>query len=169
MIEAPEPDCRLHPAVEARDSGIAGRGLFAKVPIPAGTVLSRLGGRLVSEQELRDLLAERGHPYIDTITVADSTHLVLPPRRANGYGNHSCDPNLWWVGTYALAARRDIAVDEELANDYATSTASAEAMDCSCGTALCRGEVTGDDWRLPELQRCYGDHWVPALLARIRS
>ncbi len=36
-------------------------------------------------------------------------HLVLPPRRPNGYGNHSCDPNLWWVGPYELAARTTIA------------------------------------------------------------
>jgi hypothetical protein len=41
-------------------------------------------------------------------------------------------------------------------------------MDCACGapTSLCRGTVTGDDWRLPELRERYGAHWVPVLLAR---
>ena len=33
--------------------------------------------------------------------------------------------------------------------------------------ALCRGEVTGEDWRRPELRERYGDHWVPALLRLI--
>jgi hypothetical protein len=42
----------------------------------------------------------------------------------NGYGNHSCDPNLWWVGPYELAARRNLSAGEELINDYATSTAA---------------------------------------------
>lgn len=53
--------------------------------------------------------------------------LVLPPRRANGYGNHSCDPS------------------------------------------SCRGVVTGDDGSRLELRSRYGEHWVPALLSRIRS
>jgi hypothetical protein len=136
--------------------------------------VSRLGGRLVTEEELRNPFAraaeQRGRPYIDTIAVADGMHLVLPTGNLNGKGNHGCDPNLWWVGPYALATRRDIAAGEELTNDYATSTAAAEfAMACRCGSALCRRTVTGDDWRLPELQRRYGDHWTPALLTLIRS
>jgi G:T/U-mismatch repair DNA glycosylase len=166
----PEPDCWLHPDVEVRPSPIAGKGLFARAPIPRGTVVSRVGGRLVSEEELRALFAVPDHPYIDTVTVTDGTHLVLPPRRPNGYGNHSCDPNLWWVGPYELAARRDIATGEEVTNDYATSTGTADfRMDCACGTGLCRGVVTGTDWRLPELRDRYGEHWTPALVARIRA
>jgi hypothetical protein len=180
MLDAPEPDCWLHPDVEVRPSRIAGKGLFAWAPISGATTVSQLGGRLVSSLELRKLFASTAvdpeRPYIDTITVTETTHLVLPPRRPNGYdnpngyGNHSCDPNLWWVGPYTLAARRDIATGDEVTNDYATSTGSADfTMDCSCGSALCRGTVTGDDWRLQELQERYGDHWVPALIARIRS
>ncbi|WP_203783676.1 SET domain-containing protein-lysine N-methyltransferase [Paractinoplanes rishiriensis] len=107
-------------------------------------------------------------PYIDTITVDADRHLVLPPRRPNGYGNHSCDPNLWWVGPYDLAARRDIAAGEELTNDYATSTAEPGfVLPCACDTPLCRRTVTGTDWQRPDLQERYGPHWVPALLTRI--
>jgi hypothetical protein len=174
MIAAPQPDCWLHPAVEVRRSSISGRGLFATARVPAGTVVSRLGGRLVCTAQLRELFTaaarDPGHPYVDTITVDADLHLVLPPRRANGYGNHSCDPNLWWVGPYELAARRDLAIGEELTNDYATSTAEPDfAMTCSCGSGQCRGTVTGNDWRRLELRSRYGPHWVPALLARIRS
>jgi hypothetical protein len=166
---APEPDCWLHPEVEVRPSDIAGSGLFAREPIAAGTVVSRLGGRLVSWSELSRLIADPGQSYVDTIAVSETEHLVLPPRRDNGYGNHACDPNLWWVGPYELAARRDIAPGEEITNDYGTSTGDPGfVMACECGSPLCRGAVTGDDWRRPELRERYGSHWVPVLLDRIR-
>jgi uncharacterized protein len=165
---SPEPDCWLHPCLEVRLSPIAGLGLFAVAPIPAGVVVSRLGGRLVTTAELRDLLA--GDTYVDTIAVTETRHLVLPPRRPNGYGNHSCDPNLWWVGPYELATRRDLAAGEEVTNDYATSTGDETfSLPCACGTALCRGTVTGHDWRRPDLQHRYADHWIPVLLTRIST
>jgi uncharacterized protein len=173
MIAPPEPDCWLHPAAEVRESRIAGRGLFATAIIPTGTVVSRLGGRLVSGEQLRDLFAAAARdpeqPYIDTITVGTDLHLVLPPRRPSGYGNHSCDPNLWWLGPYELGSRTTIAPGDELTNDYATSTAEPDfALTCSCASALCRGVITGDDWRRPDLQERYGEHWVPALAVLIR-
>ena len=174
MVDAPEPDCWLHPNLEIRQSPIAGLGLFATAPIAAGTVVSRLGGRLVSATELDNLFAaaatDPDHPYIDTIDVTETHHLVLPPRCPNGYGNHSCDPNLWWVNAYALATRRDIAADEEVTNDYATSTGDERySMACSCRTTHCRGTITGQDWRRRDLHHRYREHWVPVLLARIHD
>ncbi|MCZ7435240.1 SET domain-containing protein-lysine N-methyltransferase [Micromonospora sp. WMMC241] len=169
MWRAPEADCWLHPDVEVRPSGISGEGLFARAAIAAGTAVSRLGGRLVTDGELRALLARPDRPYVDTITVADDLHLVLPPGRPNGKGNHSCDPNLWWDAPFTLVTRRDVAAGEELTNDYATSTGVGDfAMACGCGATRCRRVVTGDDWRLADLQHRYGDHWVPALLTWIR-
>jgi hypothetical protein len=166
----PEPDCWLHPDVEVRRSAIEGQGLFARSAIGAGTIVSRLGGRLVSSAELSRLIEDPAQPYVDTIMVSETTHLVLPPRRDNGYGNHGCDPNLWWVGAYELAARRDIAAGQELTNDYGTSTGDPGfRMGCGCGGELCRSVVTGADWQRPDLQVAYGDHWIPALLARIRA
>ena len=163
-------DCWLHPGIEVRDSPIEGRGLFARQAYPEGVVVSRLGGRLVSWAELRALIADPGQSYVDTITVSETEHLVLPPRRPNGYGNHSCDPNLWWTGPYELATRRPIAEGEELTNDYAASTAEpAFRMDCRCGSPLCRTTVTGDDWQRTDLQDRYGEHWIPMLMARIRA
>ncbi|HET9897834.1 MAG TPA: SET domain-containing protein-lysine N-methyltransferase [Streptosporangiaceae bacterium] len=174
MIVPPPPDCWLHPDVEVRPSAIAGRGLFATAAITAGTIVSRLGGQLVHTAALDELIAAAARdprrPYIDCITVDTDLHLVLPPRRPNGYGNHSCDPNLWWVGPYELAARHDIAPGDELTNDYAASTGNADfAMNCSCGSAHCRGVVTGSDWRRPDLRARYGPHWVPVLRTRIES
>ncbi len=146
---------------------IHGLGLFATQPLPEGTIVSRLGGRLVSEAELRRVFAESSS-YVDTITVGDDLHLVLPPNTPSGRANHSCDPNLWWIDTVTLAARRDIKAGEELTNDYGTCSGIDDfAMACACGSPLCRGTITGRDWQLPELRARYGDHWIPALRARM--
>lgn len=174
MVNAPEPDCWLHSDVEVRTSRIEGKGLFARALIPAGTAVSRMGGRLATDAELQAAFAaaalDPAHPYIDTYTVDDGLHLILPPRRPNGYGNHGCDPNLWWIDGYTLAARRDVGPGDELTNDYATSTGIAEfCMDCVCGSASCRTTISGSDWQRPDLQHRYGDHWTPALLKRIRD
>jgi uncharacterized protein len=109
-------------------------------------------------------------PYIDCITVDDDLHLILPPRRPVGYGNHSCDPNLWWTGPYTQVARRDIAPGEEITTDYAASSGIAEfRMSCACKSPLCRTVVTGSDWKRADLQQRYGDHWVPGLLKLIKA
>jgi len=168
----PEPECWLHPDVQIGSSPIARLGLFACAHIPQDAIVSRVGGRLVTGGELRQLFSEAArlpdHPYVDTITVGEDLHLVLPAGQPNHYGNHSCDPNLWWADAYTLVARRPIGAGEEVTSDYATSTGVAGfAMDCACGSSLCRGVITGEDWRLPELQARYGDHWAPVLLARI--
>lgn len=174
MVTAPEADCWLHPSAQVRTSLIEGKGLFARKFISVGTVVSRVGGRLVSGTELQEAFdaaaRDPAHPYIDTITVATDLHLILPPRRPNGCGNHSCDPNLWWIDAYTLAARRDIVPDEEVTNDYATSTGiAAFHMDCRCGSPLCRSVITGADWQRAELRERYGEHWTPGLLELIRS
>ncbi|MGI5284393.1 SET domain-containing protein [Nonomuraea polychroma] len=170
MPVEPEPGCWTHPHLEVRPSLIAGDGLFATAAIPAGTVVSRLGGRLVTWVELQDLFADPAVPYVDTIAAHGDLHLVLPPGRPIGKSNHSCDPNLWWMGPYTLAARRDLRPGEEVTNDYATCTAAPGfAMECRCGAALCRGLITGADWRRADLQERYGDHWTPALLELIRA
>jgi hypothetical protein len=74
------------------------------------------------------------------------------------------------TSTPALSLVDSASTDEEVTNDYATSTAEAAfTMTCACGSPLCRGVVRGDDWRRAELRRRYGTHWVPAVLALIRA
>jgi hypothetical protein len=154
-----------NPSLRVGPSRIAGDGLFATEPIPAGATIARLAGRVVTTVELRVLLA---HPPVDTITLNEDRHLVLPaePRAVVAYGNHSCDPNTWWDDAMTLVARRDIEAGEEVTSDYGTSTGIDYALTCNSGTPICRGTITGDDWRLRELQERYGRHWVPALLRR---
>lgn len=154
-------------------SEIEGRGLFADDGIPEGTVVIRLAGRFVSSAELHALIAAAtvtGGTYVDSITVYEDKHLVLPSQTVAHFGNHSCDPNLWLLGSYEFGCRRDVRAAEELTLDYATiSGAGGFAMACSCGSGLCRGAVTGHDWRRPELQERYRGHWAPALQQRIEA
>jgi hypothetical protein len=157
----------VHEAIVVQDSAIAGRGLFTNGPLRAGTVVIRVGGRLVSTDELRGLIETSEH-YVDTLTVLEDVHLVLPAATTVHYGNHSCDPNLWHVGPYEIATRRPVRAGEELLMDYATQTgAPGFSMSCRCGAAGCRGEVTSEDWRRADLQARYAGHWVPALEERI--
>lgn len=153
-------------------STIEGRGLFATADIDTGTVVLRLGGRLVTSAELSGLLADADLDpqarFVDTITVDEDAHLVLPPATSAHFGNHSCDPNLWHVGPYELATRRDVIDGEELTLDYGTSSgAEGFSMECRCASPHCRGRVTSEDWRRPDLRVRYAGHWTPALQRRI--
>jgi SET domain-containing protein len=162
-VRDPEPDSWLHPDVEVQPSPIAGRGLFARSPIAAGVEVSRLGGRLVDSAELRELMAA-SEEYVDTILVAEDTHLVLAPGSDNRFGNHGCDPNLGFAGEYSLVTLRDLAAGEELLVDYAMSTTDPDYyLRCHCPSYRCRQMVEGSDWRIPQLQQRYAGHWAPAV------
>ena len=165
---APPGNVWLDPRVEIRTSPIEGRGLFAVAPIGRDEVAVRVGGRIVDTAELDRLIAatevDPTLPYVDTMTVHDDEHLVLPSGSPAHFGNHSCDPTLWFGGPYELVARRDLEPGDELTLDYGTiSGAPGFTMPCRCGSALCRGVVTSEDWRRPELRARYRGRWVPAL------
>jgi uncharacterized protein len=163
--DADPPPGWTHPHLRVGPSSIAGLGVFATSRIAAGEVIARLTGREVSTAQFRELLKD---PPVDAITLDDDRHLVLPrkPRPLIAYGNHSCEPNTWWADAVTLVARTDIEAGDEVTNDYATSTGIDYELECRCGSALCRGTITGEDWRLPELQERYGEHWVPVLRRR---
>jgi uncharacterized protein len=170
--ELPTTDVWVDDRVTVARSSIAGRGLFATEDIGAGVVLVRLGGRLVTTAELFELIdaAENdpGAPYVDTITVYEDAHLVLPAGTVAHFANHSCDPNLWHIGPYELATRLEVRAGEELTVDYgASSGADGFVMECSCGSARCRKRVTSTDWQLSELRARYDGHFTPALQYRI--
>jgi hypothetical protein len=162
------PRSWLHPAIAVRPSAIEGRGLFATQPLAAGTVVQRIGGRVIDDDALARLVAA-GEPY-STTAVGGGHHLLQTPDDPLRFGNHSCDPNLWMLDATTVAARRDIAASEELTTDYAFfTTEPAWRMPCRCGSRTCRGIVTGDDWRLPALRAAYAGHFSPhvaALIAR---
>lgn len=156
----------LDPRVEIRSSTVEGRGLFAKERIAAREVVSVMGGEVLPAAAL-DVVKTR--PKYSSAFIADDLIIVLRDDDPLTFGNHSCDPNLWMHDEVSEEARRDIAPGEELTVDYALLTDDPTwSMLCNCGSPLCRGSVRGDDWRLPELQQRYVNHFSPFINARIR-
>jgi uncharacterized protein len=168
----PLPDVWVDERVVVGRSSIDGRGLVATEDLAAGHVVVRLGGRLVGSADLAELIdAAETDPdgtYVDSITVYEGAHLVMPPGSVAHFVNHSCAPTLWHVGPYELAARRPLRAGDELTVDYGTNSgATGFVMECQCRSTDCRRRVTSDDWRRPELQLRYEGHWTPALQRRI--
>ena len=170
--QQPPADVWADTRVVAGESAIERTGLFAVDDAAPGPLLLRLGGRSVNSAELAVVMAhvisEPDAGYVDTITVYEDAHLILPPNTLLHFAIHSCDPNLWHSGPYDIVARRQISAGDELTIDYGTNSgAPGFEMHCQCGSALCRGVVSSEDWRVDALQDRYRDHWTPALQQRI--
>jgi uncharacterized protein len=67
-----------------------------------------------------------------------------------------------------FVAMRDIATGEELTIDYAMIDDDDAEMRCRCGQPACRGTVTGQDWRRPDLQAKYGEYFSWYLRQKMR-
>lgn len=154
----------LHKHIKLVDRGvIEGRGLVAQDWIRAGEVVSRLE----PDQPTMPIVDLFALPQDEQDTLmhycyqCDETHIVCEGGDEK-YMNHSCDPNTWWQDDETMIARRDIAPDEEVTYDYATTEVDVPfSMTCGCGAATCRGEVTSDDYQDPAWQARYGAH-LPA-------
>jgi uncharacterized protein len=152
-------------ARKGEPSAIAGQGLFAVQPIIAGEIVAVKGGHIVDTETLLSLPAELQNSEIQ---IAEDLHLVALTddeyESVMLYINHSCEPNVGFLGNVVLGAMRDIAAGEEITTDYALFDVSTAPMDCSCGAASCRGVITGADWLDPVLQSRY-DGWFSRYLA----
>ena len=129
---------------------------MAVSPIAASEIVAIKGGHIVDTETLRSLperlqnsevqIAERFH--LVALTDDEYEALML-------FINHSCEPNVGFLGNIVLVAMRDIDAGEELTTDYALFDMNDESMRCRCGTPSCRGTITGRDWQRPELQERY--------------
>jgi hypothetical protein len=159
----------IDPRLEVRDSAVHGRGLYARESMGSGEVALIWGGTVFSEA---DVQAGRVQPGTLTL-VEEGLYLGDPIGQpgADFHLNHSCDSNLWMRDALTLVTRDVVEEDEELTVDYALWETDPEwtIEACRCGSPRCRGRVTGRDWRLPELQARYGEHFSPVVLGRIRA
>ena len=86
------------------------------------------------------------------------------PEQEDQYLNHSCDPNIWLIDEVTFITRRPIKKGEEVTADYSTWSIDENwIMDesCRCASVICRHTITGNDWKLKELQERYKNHFVP--------
>jgi hypothetical protein len=166
------PTSWIDPRIEIRETPRRGKGSFALTPIRAGEIVMIWGGQVFTRADvqagkaLKESLATIGEGLYLGDAMSAEPYYPGPDH----YLNHSCDPNVWMVDEVTLAARREIAKGEELTADYASwegDEAYVMRWTCSCGSPLCRGRVTGRDWRLPDLQERYWGHFSPFINERI--
>jgi SET domain-containing protein len=139
--------------IQARKSGIHGRGVFALEDIAEGETLIEYVGEIISWKE-----ALRRHPHdpkdpnhtfyfsLDDGRVIDA----LYGGNSSRWINHACKPNCEAdevEGRVFIKARRDIRAGEELNYDYGliidepyTKTLKAD-YPCWCGAKKCRGTL----------------------------
>lgn len=157
----------ISPKLEARPrKKKSGYGVFAHLPIEKGELLVVWGGKVINGEELQQLPAiTQRH----SIQVEDDLYLApLAPAEPADFVNHCCNPNAGMSGQIALVAMRDINAGEEVCYDYAMSDGSPyDEFECACNTPDCRGLVTGEDWRNPELWERYAGYFSPYLQRRI--
>lgn len=155
--------------VEVRRSATEGRGCHAKAAITKGDVVAIKAGHIVDaamERRLRKEVGDYALQIEDTYYLAPKTTEEIEETAV--FMNHSCDPNVGFSGQVVYVALRDIKAGEELCHDYAMMRGDDYQLDgCRCGSDLCRGTVTGQDWQLPDLQKRYGNHFMAYLLKRM--
>jgi uncharacterized protein len=165
----PAPMHYLSPKLAARPApNKGGMGVYACEPIRRGEVVAMWGGRVIPVEEIY-YYNEELRRYL--IQVEEGLFLTPSwPTEPAEYFNHSCDPNTGLSGQSALVAMRDIEAGEEVCFDYAMSESHPLfEFECHCGTALCRGQTSAEDWRNRELQIRYAGYFSPYLQRRIEA
>lgn len=141
--------------------------MFAATPVKPGETVAIWGGTFVGKHE-----AEQARAQGKLVMQLDEDLYSVEERGEDPtyFMNHSCNPNVWMANTVTLVARRKVAPGEELTVDYALFEANEHVIygwECDCGSSDCRKQVTGQDWRLPELQGRYAGHFLPLIAGRI--
>ena len=157
----------LSPKLETRPLPKKGFfGVYACEALTAGELLAMWSGVVYSFEGLNTL-----QPIVISRSVQVEDDLFLVPIKHGepaDFFNHSCNPNAGLSGQIGVVAMRDIAAGEEICYDYAMSDGSTyDEFECHCGEPTCRQRVTGDDWRLPDLQERYRGYFSPYLQRRI--
>jgi SET domain-containing protein len=148
------------PKIEVSDTTLAGRGVIAVADIAKDEIVAIKAGNIITRAEIEQATDNAGDMALQ---IDDDFYLA--PRNPDEveemsvFINHSCDPNVGFRGQVVYVALRNIRAGEELCHDYAKERSDDYALDCRCGSPLCRGKVSGKDWELPELQQRYGDYF----------
>lgn len=157
--------------LEVRDSNIHGKGVFTKEKILKGEVVIIWGGQVVSIEDFSKGIGEKH----TNVGIGENLFLVAPnadEKSIDDFMNHSCNANLWLENEVTLSAKNDIDAGEELFIDYAIEIADENYImknDCYCRETNCRKTITGNDWKIKEIQELYKGHFSPFINERIKK
>lgn len=157
----------LNPKCEARPNKWGGCSVYALENISKDELVSLWGGKIIRKDELDPSMPR----FTERVLQMDEDLYILTTeeKEPTDCFNHSCEPNLGFFGQIGLVAMRDIEVGRELTFDYAMSDGGPyDEFTCHCGNPNCRGKVTGNDWKLPQLWEKYDGYFSPYLARRIK-
>lgn len=127
--------------VHSQSSTIHGNGLFARVNIPAGTLLVEYDGVRLTADEGRQSAAA-GNVFVFRVNRRESIDGSVAFNLAR-HANHSCRPNAQSqniAGRIWLRALRPIARGEEITYDYGYSFRD-DPVPCLCRSPFCVGFI----------------------------
>jgi SET domain-containing protein len=158
----------LSPKLENRSHALKGNcGVFTLEPVREGELIALWGGRVIGSDEIDPKMENFTQQVLQ---IEDKFYLFNPSMEPSDCFNHSCAPNVGMTGQIGLIAMRDIRIGEEVCLDYAMCDGSDyDEFNCSCGTPACRGRITGEDWKRPELWERYEGYFSPYIQRRIAA
>lgn len=158
----------IHPSIEIKESPLGGKGMFATTDIAQGEKVVVWGGKYTDSEG-----AEQARQAGMLVMHLDDDLYSIETRGEDEsyFMNHSCDPNTWVTDAFTLETRRKVANGDELTADYAMWEGEdyVSSWECKCGSALCRHRITGQDWKLKDLQERYKGHFSPLINKFIKS
>lgn len=150
---AKKPAIVNSPLVEARDSKIHGRGVYAVLPIKKGARIMEYLGERISHAEADARYEKKGDDDGHTFLFIASNRTVIDAGVDGNdarFINHSCNPNCETVienSRVFIDAIRNIKPGEELGYDYQLTWESTDdpaelaLYACRCGAKKCRGTM----------------------------
>lgn len=162
----------FNPKLESKKIEGLGDGVFAKQDIKKEELLAIFGGKIITfkkEATLPLKLRDLGLLIHDNFVISPLDH----KESADNF-NHSCEPNAGLKGQIFLVAMCKIKKGDQVTFDYATCLSYTKKyspyfykMKCLCGSKKCRGYVTANDWKIPELQKKYRGYFQLYLQEKI--
>jgi len=165
----------LSPKIEKRFSSINGIGIFTKKYIKKHEIIAIKSGHIYHKNFCSSSLDHNNNNNIHDFSIQISDDYILCASKKEEledqaiFINHSCEANVGIQGQIIFIAMRDIEKNEELFIDYAMIWSMPYYMTCNCNKNSCRRIVTGDDWKLKELQEKYNGYFSQYLQNKINT